>query len=597
MAEPVKVKLLVVLGALLLGAGALVGVQFSSADFTSQSDTDVSVNAASDWTPPTVTLANPGTPAFGTVVLSATASDADSSVASVTIERRPAGSPTWTEICNDASPPYSCSWNTTLVTDGDYELRATATDALTNVASSSVVTTEVLNSVSVVMAPLPSPTRGTLTLNATFYNGGTASMRFQRLVGATWTNLPGCAAVTGTTRTCTFNTASVADGSYSFRATAVASSVTYTDAQPGVQIDNTAPTTSLTVPAVPLTGVVALTATATDTGTGVTSVSFQYRLTGAPTWSECGVDYSSPYACALDTDAIAQGNYQFQAVATDGIGNVTTTATQSRAVDHGAPTVALTVPSGILSGTVALTATASDGWGVASVAFQYRRSGVSTWTTACTDNSAAYTCNPNTSGWTDSTYEFQAVATDNAGRTTTTAIQSRMVDNNNPATVLIVPAGALRGTVNVNATATDGNGIQSVVLQYRQTGTTPWTTCATDTSAPYECSVNTLTLNNGNHEFRAIATDNANRTTTPAIQTRMVDNLAPSASLSVPAGTLGNAVTLTAHDQRRALRSRLRALRVPPGRWFGLDGLRLRQFGCRWLHLRIGHDRPEQRQL
>ncbi len=48
-----KVKLLVVLGALLLAAfGALVGVQFSSADFTSQSDTDVSVNSAPDWTPP-----------------------------------------------------------------------------------------------------------------------------------------------------------------------------------------------------------------------------------------------------------------------------------------------------------------------------------------------------------------------------------------------------------------------------------------------------------------------------------------------------------------------------------------------------------------
>ena len=370
-------------------------------------------------------------------------------------------------------------------------------------------------------------------------------MRFQRLVGATWTNLPGCPAANGTTRTCTFNTASVADGSHDFRVTAVASSVTYTDVQTGVQIDNTAPTTSLSVPAAPLSGTANLTATATDSGTGVVSVSFQYRVTGAPTWSECGVDNSSPYACALDTNAIAEGSYQFQAVATDGIGNVRTTGAQTRIVDRGDPSVSLTVPSAPLSGSPALSATAADGGGIASVAFRYRASGTTTWTTSCTDNNPPYTCGPNTGGWTDGTYEFQALATDIAGKTATSApIESRMVDNNNPSVALTVPSGALRGTVSISATANDGNGIASVLFEYRPAGGA-WTTCTTDNSAPYECTVNTTGLANGNHEFRATATDNANRTASSSV-TRMVDNLAPTTSLSVPAGPLSNSVTLTA---------------------------------------------------
>jgi hypothetical protein len=46
----------------------------------------------------------------------------------VVFERAPAGGSTWTTIGSDSTPPYTASWDTTAVADGDYDLRAVATD-------------------------------------------------------------------------------------------------------------------------------------------------------------------------------------------------------------------------------------------------------------------------------------------------------------------------------------------------------------------------------------------------------------------------------------------------------------------------------------
>ena len=40
----------------------------------------------------------------------------------------PTGTATWTDVCTDTTSPYSCTWNTTTVADGCYDLRAVLLD-------------------------------------------------------------------------------------------------------------------------------------------------------------------------------------------------------------------------------------------------------------------------------------------------------------------------------------------------------------------------------------------------------------------------------------------------------------------------------------
>src|SRR5688572_16331335 len=71
--------------------------------------------AAPDWVAPWTSLNDPGANLSGTIPLTASATDAETGVASVTIQRAPGGGGAWTDVCTDSSAPYSCSWDTTAV--------------------------------------------------------------------------------------------------------------------------------------------------------------------------------------------------------------------------------------------------------------------------------------------------------------------------------------------------------------------------------------------------------------------------------------------------------------------------------------------------
>jgi chitinase len=80
------------------------------------------------------------------VTLNATGTDTGGSgVLNAKIQRAPTGGSTWTDICTDNSSPYSCTWNTTLVTDGGYDLRAVTTDNAGNSTNSSLVVNRVVD--------------------------------------------------------------------------------------------------------------------------------------------------------------------------------------------------------------------------------------------------------------------------------------------------------------------------------------------------------------------------------------------------------------------------------------------------------------------
>jgi hypothetical protein len=93
-------------------------------------------NRRVDNSGPTVALADPGAYLRGTVALSATASD-PAGVQSVIFERRAAGGTgSWTAICTDTGAPYTCSFNTSTITDGSYDLRARAVDTMSHSSTS-----------------------------------------------------------------------------------------------------------------------------------------------------------------------------------------------------------------------------------------------------------------------------------------------------------------------------------------------------------------------------------------------------------------------------------------------------------------------------
>ena len=75
------------------------------------------------------------------------------------------------------------------------------------------------------------------------------------------------------------------------------------------------------------------------------------------------------------------------------------------------------------------------------------------------------TCAWDTTAVADGTYDLRVVAVDAAGNTRTSATRSaRILDNSGPAVAVTAP-GMFRGTVTVNATASDPRGVASVAIQ------------------------------------------------------------------------------------------------------------------------------------
>jgi hypothetical protein len=117
-----------------------------------------------DATAPNVSLSDPGALLRGTVALDASADDGTGSgLASLMIQRSPAGGGAWTAI--------AANWNTTGVADGGYRLRALATDNAGNSATSPIRDVTVDNTAPSVASSTPPdgavvPSAGTLTIVA-----------------------------------------------------------------------------------------------------------------------------------------------------------------------------------------------------------------------------------------------------------------------------------------------------------------------------------------------------------------------------------------------------------------------------------------------
>lgn len=442
----------------------------SGATYTASSQNAQAVTAASDFGVH-VSLDAVASPLRDTVSLQATASEtAGGTITQVVIQRSPAGANAWTDVCVDGDgAPYTCSWNTTGVADGDYDLRARATNN-SGYSRESVVIADrrVDNADPSVIIDDPGAWFGgptTLSASASDTGGsGLATVRYEYKLSSnsTWTT-----ACTGASApwSCSFDaTPLTAGASYDFRAIATdgAGNETTSAAVLNRRVDGSDPSGSLADPGAYLAGTRTLTGSASDTGSGVATVVVERSPAGTASWSTACVDSTTPFtSCDWATGTVTDGLYDLRAVITDVAGNTFTTATTAnRRVDNTAPLTTLTAPAGPLSGTVSLSATGTDtgGSGVADVTFQRSATGAGSWTDLCAaDPTDAYTCSWNSAAVPDAVYDLRSVARDNAQNSGySTPVETRRVDNFVPSAVDVQTAngGATPGVIEAGDTIT-----------------------------------------------------------------------------------------------------------------------------------------------
>ena len=187
--------------------------------------------------------------------------------------------------------------------------------------------------------------------------------------------------------------------------------------------------------------------------------------------------------------------------------------------DTTAPAVSLTAPvTGTVSGTVIVSANATDNVGVAGVQFKLDGANLGSEVTT-----PPYSISWNTLTATNGTHILTAVARDAAGNAATSTGVTVSVNNTDttaPIVSLTAPAaGTVSGTVAVSANATDNVGVAGV--QFKLDGSNLGGEVRTP---PYSISWNTLTIANGSHNLTAVARDAAGNTTTSTAVTVTVSN-------------------------------------------------------------------------
>jgi Bacterial Ig domain len=528
------VKRFLPLGLLAAAVIAGAGVTASGADFVAAShSTGNTFGAASDFNTVAVSMTDPGSPQRGTVALQATASS-ERGIERVRFQSSPTGAGSWTDACEDTAAPFTCDWDSAGVADGARDLRAVAVDQAGYQRTATVAARVIDNTLPTAALADPGVITGTEVLTATGSDAtsglATLSIAHRPAGGGSWTEL--CMGSTSP-RSCPLNSSGLSDGAYELRARATDAAGNERDTVITRTVDNTAPSAS--IPALGAArGTITVPVTAADgAGSGVNQVTIQIRPNSGGSWTNlCAADTAAPWECAgVDTTTRTDGLYDLQAIVVDNANLQTTSAVTTFRIDNTIPaTATLANPGASLQGSVTLSGTATDGGsGIASWTAQYRLTGSTTWLDACTDTTSAYSCSWDTTGTADGVYELRAVATDQAGnqRAATTQTNKR-VDNVVPAVALTNPGSPLTGTVTLNATASDGGGVASVVFERSPAGANTWTTICTDASAAYSCSFNTTAVADSAYDLRARATDNFGRTASSMVASRVVDNAMPS---------------------------------------------------------------------
>ena len=311
--------------------------------------------------------------------------------------------------------------------------------------------------------------------------------------------------------------------------------------------DTAIPTVAISAPATSSTvsGNVIISASASD-NVGVAGVWF--TVDGNNLGSETT---SGPYQTPWSTSSQQNGAHVIRAFARDAAGNTAgsssiTVNVSNAVVDTRHPTVSITAPTNgaTVSGTVSVTATATDDVGVVGVQFQLDGVNLS-----AEDTVAPYAVSWATTGVTNAAHTLTAVVRDAAGNFTSSSVSVNVsnvaADTTAPAVGLSAPVSGATvvSTVTVSATASDNVGVAGVQFTLDNVNLG-----IEDTTSPYAIAWNTTTATNGSHTLRAIARDAAGNRQTSASRTVTVNNPTPDTTgpvVAISAPTANSTVTGT----------------------------------------------------
>jgi hypothetical protein len=251
---------------------------------------------------------------------------------------------------------------------------------------------------------------------------------------------------------------------------------------------------------------------------------------------------SAPWAATWDSTTVPDGSHTVTATVAD-VDGQTAAATSQVTVDNTPPTASLTLPAAgaYATGSLAVQANASDGYGVASV--QFLVDGVASGppvTTTDTPTTYTYSATLNIASLANGPHMLTAVATDNAGNTTTTTPVTFNVGAAPPNVVVTAPvnwAFATKTTA-VTATVTGGKAPYTATLEVDGKATSLVTTLAT-AATPASFSWSSTSVPDGAHTLAVLVQDAAGTTATSAAVQITVDNTAPTAVMYQPTALPG----------------------------------------------------------
>ncbi|MFA4886266.1 MAG: Ig-like domain-containing protein, partial [Desulfotomaculaceae bacterium] len=248
---------------------------------------------------------------------------------------------------------------------------------------------------------------------------------------------------------------------------------------------------------------------------------------------------SSPYF--WNTSSLPTGNnYIVRVTASDGILTAQDQSNGPFTIDNTPPSVNLTAPpnNSIASGTITVSATATDNISVAKVDFAYSPDGItytliSSQTTPVSGNT--YSTPWNTSPLTSGSYKLRATAFDQCNNSAFSEIN--VIVDEPPTVTLVSPNGGelVCQGINITWTASDPDGDPlTFTLEYSSNGGTTFTTIASGlTSSPYFWNTSSLPTGN-NYIVRVTASDGILTAQDQSNGPFTVDNTPPSVNLTAP---------------------------------------------------------------
>jgi len=206
---------------------------------------------------------------------------------------------------------------------------------------------------------------------------------------------------------------------------------------------------------------------------------------------------------------------------------------QASAQVGGSLIVTITSPTAgsTVSGTIPVAATVSMLGGLTVQGVQFKVDGANI---GAEDTTAPYSVPWDTKTVANASHTLTAVARDALGVLWTSDPVAVTVFNDKTPPIIAITSplsgAALRGTIAVNADATDNVGV--VGVQFKLDGANLG---AEDATSPYSVSWNTATASNASHTLSAVARDAAGNTATSTV-TVTVDNVVPTVSITAPGG-------------------------------------------------------------